>query len=221
MNTITTGDEIKVLAVTLLDDQNTHEFFACQDGSSLYKIRLKNANFNQIPYRTMFFAQGKINNPPETEDYLTVDIDLELKDHRFVSFEPNTVVKSHIGLSVHDHLESLPVLSDSKPVPDRIEFGTLDILLLKKHSHYLRLIRDELACGDFGNITPKYIKGSAYQKLFDDYKERARKLDEKFGVIDVSVIKTKVKHVESRKRVAQPLKQKINKVNINFSSIFM
>ena len=170
MNQIKTGDKIKALAVTILDDQNSNEFLACQDGSTLIKIDFKDPPFEKIPYRTLFYVQGRLNSESDTDHMLNIEVDLE-QGHRFVSLKPDTI-KLYRGLSVFDILESLPDLSDGKPLPERSEFDGLYLFQLQRHAHFVKLIRDELSCGDFGDTTPRYIKGSAYQKIFTDFKEK-------------------------------------------------
>ena len=170
MNQIRTGDEIKALAVTILDNQKSNEFWACQDGSTLIKINFKDPPFAEIPYRTLFYVQGKLYSLSDTDQFLTIEVDLE-KGHRFVSLNPETI-KLYRGLSVFDVLEPFPKLSDGKPLPERKEFEGLYLFQLQRHAHFIKLIRDELTCGDFGDTTPKYIKGPAYQKIFADFKKK-------------------------------------------------
>lgn len=170
MNQIKTGDKIKALAVTILDDQNANEFLACQDGSTLIKIHFKDPPFETIPYRTLFYVQGRLNSDSGTDQMLNIEVNLE-QGHRFVSFKPDTI-KLYRGLSVFDILETLPNLSDGKPLPGRNEFDGLYLFQLQRHAHFVKLIRDELTCGDFGETIPRYIKGSAYQKIFADFKEK-------------------------------------------------
>ena len=200
MNQIRTDDEIKALAVTILEKQESKEFLACQDGFTLIKIKLKNQNFEKIPLRTLFFVQGKLRTDISSVESLTIEVDLNVENHRFISLNPETI-KLYQGLSVFDILESIPVLSDKKSFPDRTEFDGLCLFKLKKHAHFVKIVRDELSCGDFGETIPKYIKGSAYQTIFHDYKNRMNKskaeitlrLDETCGRI-----KTAVKRVRQK-----------------------
>lgn len=170
MNQIKTGDKIKALAVTILDDQNANEFLACQDGSTLIKIYFKDPPFDKIPYRTLFYVQGRLNSDSDNDQMLNIEVDLE-QGHRFVSLKSETI-KLYRGLSVFDILESLPNLSDGKPLPGRNEFDGLYLFQLQRHAHFVKLIRDELTCGDFGETIPRYIKGFAYQKIFADFKKK-------------------------------------------------
>ena len=170
MNQILSGDKIKALAVTILDDQRPEEFLACQSGSTLITIRLKNAPFQTIPFRTLFFIQGKLVQGECFAESLTIEVDLTQDENRFVSLNPNTI-RLYQGLtSVFDILDSLPDLSDKKPFPNRMEFEHLYLFMLEKHAHHLKVVRDELYCGNFDGKTPKYIKGLAYEKLFEDWK---------------------------------------------------
>lgn len=197
MNQLKSGDDIKVLAVTIFDDQNAKEFFACQDGATLIRMILKNPLFKTIPYRTLFYAQGKIKPNRCTDESITIEVDFEKDDQRFISLNPDTI-KLYQGLSVFDILESFPSLSDGKPFPDRIEFEGLYLFQLKRHAHFVKIIRDELECGDFGDTTPKYIKGSAYKKLFHGYKERIHEYRKKF-----SYTSPQKEQVTSKKRIVR------------------
>lgn len=191
MNKILSGDKIKALAVSILDDQKTSEIFACQSGSTLMKIDLKNANFDSIPFRTLIFLQGTfIQEPCKDESYI-IEVDLSKADHRFVSLKSDTI-KLYKGLSVFDILEGLPNLSDTKPFPQRTEFEHLYLFLLQRQAHNVKLIREAVECGDFGNTTPKYIQGQAYEKIFTDYKIRTGYKPKESGMIQPArTIKTK------------------------------
>ena len=201
MNKILSGDKIKALAVSILDDQKTSEIFACQSGSTLMKIDLKNANFDSIPFRTLIFLQGTfIQEPCKDESYI-IEIDLSKAEDRFVSLKSDTI-KLYQGLSVFDILEGLPDLSDTKPFPQRAEFEHLYLFLLQRQAHNVKLIREAVECGDFGNTIPKYIKGQAYEKIFMDYKLRTGYEPQESGMIQPArTTKTKqLVQVKSRPR---------------------
>ena len=222
MNRILSGDNIKVLAVSLLDDQTSQDFFVCQNGSSLIRIQIKNSIFETIPYRTICFIKGEINQSLSTDGTLNVAIDLENSDHRFVSFNPMSL-KFDRTRSIQDHLnslETLPDLSDNKPMLKENDFESLDLFLLQKHSHFLKIIRDELECGDYGNTIPPYIQGDAYQKMFFEHKKRCSLLDSKLNRLPNTVAKTKSKKsVKIRKRnenhrsVTKYTKEKVQLLN--------
>ena len=200
MNRIKTDDNIKVLAVSILDDQKHQEFLACQDGSSLIRIRLKNSIFEKIPFQTVFYAQGKVNQSLSTGDTLTIDIDLDNDENRFVSFS-NDSLKFDRTFSVHDHLKSLeriPDLSDKKNMPHEHELEYMDFFALKNHAHYVKIIREELECGDF-TMKPPYIKGTAYEQIYTDYINRTKIQEAKFGLIDRSTLESKLKPMKVRK----------------------
>ena len=203
MNRILSGDNIKVLAVTLLDNQTSQDFYVCQNGSCLIRIQMKNSIIETIPYRTICFIQGEVNQSLSTTEILNIDIDLKRDGHRFVSFNPLTL-KFDRTLSIHDHLNGLETfsnLSDTKSMLTEDDFESLNLYLLQKHSHFLKIIRDELECGDYGDTTPPYIEGSAYQKMFFDYKERCRILDGKLDSRSNTAAKTKPKmSAQNRKR---------------------
>ena len=171
MNKILSHDKIKALAVTILDEQKTNEIFACLSGTTLMKIELKNSKFDSVPFGSLIFFEGKFNKEVCEDELFFIEVDLSQEDHRFVTLKPDTI-KMYEGLSVLDILESLPDLSDTKPFPKRIEFENLHLFLLKKHAHSVKLIREAVECGDFGNAKPKYIQGQAYEKIFTDYKTR-------------------------------------------------
>ena len=171
MNKILSGDKIKALAVSILDNQKTSEFFACQSGTTLMKINLKNANFDSIPFRTLIFFQGTFEQELCEDESFIIEVDLSKAEHRFVSIKPDTI-KLYKGLSVFDVLEGLPSLSDTQPFPQRTEIEHLNLFLLQRQAHNVKLIREAIECGDFGNTTPKYIQGIAYEKIFIDYKLR-------------------------------------------------
>ena len=173
MNRILTDDKIKALAVTIFHDSATDEIFACQSGSTLMKIDLKNANFQAIPSQTLIFLNGELDKDlcSNESEIFHVKIDLSHEDHRFVSLKPDSI-RIYPGLSVFDVLESLPEISDKKQFPDRTEFDNLSLTLLQKHARGVKLIHDALECGDFGNVVPAYIKGPAYEKIFNLYKNR-------------------------------------------------
>ena len=194
MNQIQTDDQIKALAVTILEDQESNEFLACQDGFTLMKIKLKNQNFDTIPLRTLFFVQGKLRTDISSAESLTIEVDLNLENHRFISLNPDTI-KLYRGLSVFDILEPIPVLSDKKSFPDRTEFDGLSLFQLKKHAHFVKIVRDELVCGDFGETVPKYIKGLAYKTIFQDFKVRMDKTK-----AEISLLPDKTKTVVKRVR---------------------
>ena len=173
MNRILSGDRIKALAVSILDNQKSEEFYACQDGTTLIQIHIKNSEFEIIPYRTLFFVEGKLEGNFNDEKF-TIQVDLQNKQDRFVSFNPNTI-RLYQGLkSVFDVLESLPNLSDKKPFPGRHEFENLYLFLLDRQAQKVKIIRDELDCGDFGDQVPKYIRGLAYEKMFHDWTEKMK-----------------------------------------------
>ena len=191
MNTIIRGEKIKALAVTFLDNQDSNSFFACQTGSTLMKINLINQPFKVIPYRTLFYVKGELKENPGTS-LITVIVNFDLEDNRFISFNPE-MIRLRPGLSVFDTLECLPDLSDQKPLPQREEYNQFNFFLLKRHSNSVRVIRNELECGNFGNCTPKYIKGSAYEMIFSDYKERVRSQFQNFKIVDPQKDSTKHK----------------------------
>lgn len=182
MNRILSDDKIKVLAVSILDNQKSGEFYACQDGTTLIKIRIKNSGFDTIPYRTLFFVEGKLEGDFYGESF-TIEVDLQNDQHRFVSFNPNTIRLYQGMKSVFDVLESLPNLSDKKPFPSRDEFENLYLFLLDRQAQKVKIIRDELDCGDFGDQIPKYIRGLAYEKMFHDWKQKMKIQKENFNLI--------------------------------------
>ena len=212
MNRITSADTIKVLAVTILDEQKCEDFFAAQDGSSLIRIRLNNSIFPKIPYQAVFYAQGLINYSLSTDDVLSIDIDLQNEGHRFISFKHNSL-NFDKTFTLKDHLQSLqtiPELSDCKDMPHEHEFGSMDFSELKKHAHYVKIIRDELECGDF-DVKPPYIKGAAYEKMYDNYKKRVQILDAKFGTINHNLLETESKPMKARTQKTD--NQRIKKQN--------
>ena len=212
MNKILSGDKIKALAVTIADDQSTEEFFACQTGSTLIKICLKNAEFKVIPFRTMFYVQGTLKDGDFSDDVFTIEVDLEKDQNRFVSLNPNTI-KLYKGLtSVFDVLDKIPALSDSKKFPDRHEFDHLYLFMLDKHAHYVKVIRDELDCGDFGDKTPKYIKGRAYEKMFSDWKIKSHAQKTKLNLMPCrKIIKTK-RTIQNSRSKPEPMKTVSKKI---------
>ena len=218
MNKILSGDTIKGLAVSILDDQKTHEIFACQSGSTLMKIDLKNANFDSIPFRTLIFFKGVFKQEPCKDESFIIEVDLSKEDHRFVSLKPDTI-KLYKGLSVFDILEGLPGLSDSKPFPQRTEFEGLYLFLLLRQAHNAKLIREAVECGDFGNTIPKYIQGIAYEKIFADYKVRTGYKPREFKIIDPA---TKTKTKKSVKVKSRPRKNddSVSRPTENMVSLF-
>ena len=219
MNRILSGDRIKALAVTILDDQNSGEFYACQDGTTLIQIRIKNSEFKIIPYRTLFFVEGKLEENFNDEKF-TINVDLENNQDRFVSFNPNTIRLYQGMKSVFDVLESLPNLSDTKPFPGRHEFENLYLFLLDRQAQKVKIIRDELDCGDFGDQVPKYIRGIAYEKMFLDWTQKMKNQKNTFKLIPnrQSVIKkriirkTKTPNSEAKNQIVpKPSNKKSNK----------
>ena len=224
MNRILSGDKIKALAVTILDDQKSVEFFACQNGETLITIQIKNSSFDTIPFRTLFFVEGNLKGDFDAEKF-TIEVDLLNDQHRFVSFNPNTI-RLYQGLkSVFDVLESIPSLSDGKPIPDRREFEHLYLFLLDRQAQKVKIIRDEVECGDCGETVPKYIRGVAYEKIFHDWKEKMQNQKASFNlpsnrklVVKKRIIrKTKKSDSEKASQMSrQGTKKSIEKVNILF-----
>ena len=173
MNRILSDDKIKGLAVTIFDNQKTQEIFACQSGLTLMKIKLKNSTFDTIPNQTLVYFRGQMTHELSQDESTTFDIEIDLtkEGHRFISLKPESV-KLYKGFSVYDALEKIPELSDTKLFPDKNEFEGLCPLLLKKHAHWAALIHEALECGDFGSSIPECIKGSAYLKIFNEFRER-------------------------------------------------
>ena len=167
MNQVVSEDRIKLLAISRLDNQESLNFFACQDGSTLIEIFLKNVTFEKIPFRTIFYLQGcVISNPGDPLKQIIVDFSEE--NHRFLTFNESCLFVRP-GLSVLDFLEINPILSDSKALPEKSDYNGLNFFIAKKHANFLRIIKKELQRKDFNlRIMPSYFKGAAYEKLFKD-----------------------------------------------------
>lgn len=194
MNRILSDNKIKALAVSILDDQKPNQILACQTGSTLIEIDLKNANFVSIPYQTLIFFHGqqKYVNESDGSENFNIEVDLSNNEHRFVSFKAESI-KLYPGLSVFEALEGIPELSDSKAFPERKEFDNLCLFLLKKHARGVKLIRQALECGDFGDSVPDFIKGAAYWKMYINFLERTGYKPAKTGSILPIIHKEKTK----------------------------
>ena len=204
MNKILSTDKIKALAVTIFHDLATDEIFACQSGSTLMKIDLKNANFQAIPNQTLIFLNGEFDKElcSNESEIFHITVDLSHDEHRFVSLKPDSI-KIYPGLSVFDVIESIPELSDKKNFPGRTEFDHLCLTLLQKHARGVKLIHDALECGDFGDVVPEYIKGPAYEKIFINYKNRTGYRPVEVGSIPPIIRKEKKKNSSAKSRVKQ------------------
>ena len=158
MNRSGAADDFKVLGVSILEDQNSQCFMACQDGFTLFKITVQGLNI-KIPYRTIFLAIG---DKKDFQDLTHLSVNLEKSNHRFLTFfdlkpcdRPITRVN--------------PLSSDDKKVSLEQVFNGLNFNLVMKNSNSLRLVKEELLRQDFlKGSTPAFIRGPAYVFLFND-----------------------------------------------------
>ena len=159
MNLCESADGFKVLAISILEDQNSQRVMACQDGSTLFKIFIKGIDI-EIPFRTIFFASGHKTGFEEDMTFITVNLDNPT--HRFIAF-------SELKPSDDPNANIVPFLSDQKPPLLHNDLMKFNFTLIQKQSNCLRLIKDELMRKDFiTGIVPDFIKGSAYLFMFND-----------------------------------------------------
>lgn len=159
MNRTGTAENFKVLAVSMLKNQKSSSLMACQDGLTVIRVEIKGLDI-EIPFRTIFLASGakKILE----DGSIDVSVNLENSNHRFLTFgdlKPSDQPSTKINWSLSDQKE---------PVQESF-FEKLNFGLALKHSNCLRLIETEILRQDFVRGTvPNFIKGPAYQFLFDE-----------------------------------------------------
>ena len=131
---------------------------ACQDGLTCIRVEIKGLNI-EIPFRTIFLASG--SKKALEDGSIVVSVNLENSNHRFLTFcelKPSDQPSTKINWS----------LSDQKQPVRESFFEKLNFGLALKHSNCLRLIKTEILRQDFVQGTvPNFIKGQAYQLLFD------------------------------------------------------
>ena len=162
MNRLVSDDDIKVLAVTMFDNQNVENILACENGSSLIKMKIINSNIKQIPFQTIVFAQGRVTSIDS--DCTTILIDLDIENNRFLSIKEYQKYETSFT-----DIEFIPELSDTKPSPNSDFFKDLSFSLIKKHANILRVIKHQILRQDY-ILMPKYIKGAAFITLYETLK---------------------------------------------------
>ena len=149
------------------DQDDFREIYACQSGHTLISIKLKNFT-KPIETGTLIFARGSLS---EAMNRTKLVVDLNQENHRWVVLDGKQLERrkdwSAInGLTIH-------ALSDMKDGITQVDMGQLDFMQFKKHVRCFKIVHYELTKENKMNLAhdkPNYIKGDAYEKMFEIYK---------------------------------------------------
>ena len=149
------------------DQDDFREIYACQSGHTLISIKLKNFS-KPIETGSLIFARGSLS---EAMNRTKLVVDLNQENHRWVVLDGKQLERrkdwSAInGLTIH-------ALSDMKDGITQVDMGQLDFMQFKKHVRCFKIVHYELTKENKMNLAhdkPNYIKGDAYEKMFEIYK---------------------------------------------------
>ena len=149
------------------DQDDFREIYACQSGHTLISIKLKNFS-KPIETGSLIFARGSLS---EAMNRTKLVVDLNQESHRWVvmdgkRFERKTEWIAMDDLTIHE-------LSDMKNSLTQVDVGNLDLMQFKKHARCFQIVQYELTKENRINLAhekPNYIKGEAYEKLFEIFK---------------------------------------------------
>ena len=149
------------------DQDDFREIYACQSGHTLISIKLKNFT-KPIETGSLIFARGSLS---EAMNRTKLVVDLNQENHRWVVLDGKQLERrkdwSAInGLTIH-------ALSDMKDGITQMDMGQLDFMQFKKHVRCFKIVHYELTKENKMNLAhdkPNYIKGDAYEKMFEIYK---------------------------------------------------
>ena len=149
------------------DQDDFREIYACQSGHTLISIKLKNFT-KPIETGSLIFARGSLSAALNRTKLV---VDLNQENHRWVVLDGKQLERrkdwSAInGLTIH-------ALSDMKVGLTQVDMGDLDFMQFKKHARCFKIVQYELTKENKMNLAhdkPNYIKGEAYEKMFEIYK---------------------------------------------------
>ena len=159
-------DDAAVLMISMIDvdeEQEIKEIYACQDSHSLINVKLKNFA-KPVKAGSLIYARGSIF---EAMGRTKMSIDLETESNRWIIIDANRAESSGlIGSTLAD-------LSDGKSDITEDDLRGLCVKQFMKHVRCYKIIRYELTKEnkkDLATEMPNYIRGEAYDKLFQIFK---------------------------------------------------
>ena len=149
------------------EDEEIKEIYACQDKHSLISINLKNFA-KPVKAGSLIYARGSM---VEAMGRTKMSIDVETGSNRWVILEANRAESNQdLGGFINSTIADL---SDDKGHITEDDLRGLCMKRFMKDVRHYKIISYELTKEDkksLANETPNYIKGEAYDKLFQIFK---------------------------------------------------
>ena len=173
LNVMRSRENAAILAILIngndqSDDQNDlREIWACQSGQTLISIKLKNFT-KPIKAGSLIYARGFLS---EVMNRTKLVVDLNQENDRWVVIDGTQLERRKDWNAINGLF--MQALSDMKNDLTNRDFGDLNLMQFKKQARCFKIVHYELTKENkmcLADEKPKYIKGEAYEKMFEIFK---------------------------------------------------